>query len=133
MYRKLMTRAESDKLKRMVKMNAHMGIRMGELYPKVESIEIHCELTHRSFCGAPHEKRTWTVTPQDEVYFMIDCLNNECTSAGFDLRDIVSSAIQSHQTEVSGEMRCEGREAPDHPEQSCSGVLKYTIKVLYKQ
>jgi len=133
MYRKHMTRAESENLKQMVKMNAHTGICLGDFYPRVDKIEIHYELRHRSFCDDSHKKRIWTLAPQDEAYFMLDCLNEECTSAGFDLRDIVSSAIQSHQTEKSGEMRCEGQEAPDHPEQSCDGHLKYTIKIVFKQ
>lgn len=39
---------------------------------------------------------------------------------------------RDHLTEKSGEMRCEGQEALDHPEQKCDGTIKYAIKILYK-
>lgn len=66
------------------------------------------------------------------MYFVIDCLNRECTSIGYDLSSVVGSAIRNHVTEVSGTMRCQGNEAPDHPEQSCDGLLSYTIRMTYK-
>ncbi len=130
---KHMTSAESEKLKRMMRTIAHTGIRMEDFYPQVEKIVIHHECEHRSFCGISHDEGTRTINPQNEVYFLLECQNRECTSAGFDLRDVVSSAIHSRQTEVTGEMHCEGQEAPDHPEQRCSGKLKYTIKIFFKQ
>ena len=40
---------------------------------------------------------------------------------------------RDHQTEKTGEMRCEGQEAPDHPEQSCDGYIKYTVSITYKK
>lgn len=132
MFRKHMTKVENEKQKRTMRMNAHTGILIKDLYPQVKNIEIHYEMEHRSFCDISHEKRIWTITPQDEVFFLLDCLNSECTSAGFDLRNEVSSAIHSHRTEVTGKMRCEGQEAHDHPEQSCGGHLQYTIKITYK-
>lgn len=136
MYRKYMrkyiTEGASEKLKRNMQINAHTGIRVEELHPDVEKIEIIHVRDHTSFCGHSHKEGTWTVTSQSEVFFLLECLNRECTSAGFDLRSAVSSAIHSRLTEVSGEMRCEGQEAPDHPEQSCDGHLKYTIKISYK-
>lgn len=132
MYRKHITEAENEKRKRMMRTNAHTGIRMEDFYPQVEKIEIHHERVHRSFCGVSHQEGTWTITPQSEVFFLLDCLNHECTSAGFDLRSAISSAIHSRITELSGKMRCDGQEAPDHPEQSCDGNLQYTIKITYK-
>ena len=114
-------------------MNAHTGIRIEELYPNVEKIEIHHVRNHTSFCGPSHKEGIWTITPQSEVYFLLECLNRECTSAGFDLRSVISTAIHNRQTEVTGVMRCEGQEASDHPEQSCDGSLEYTIKLQYKE
>lgn len=133
MYRKYMTEAQARKLKQ-AQLNAiHTGIRVEQLYPQVEKIEIHHERTYTSFVGRSQQESTWVVTPQSEVCFVLSCLNRECTSIGFDLGSVISSAIHSHKTEVSGEMSCEGQEAPDHPEQSCDGYLKYTIKIVYKQ
>lgn len=132
MYRKYMTEAQARKMKQAQWSAAHTGIRVEQLYPQVEKIEITHVRDHTSFCGQSHEERTWTITPQSEVCFILGCLNSECTSIGFDLGSVISSAIHSRQTEVSGEMDCEGQEAPDHPEQSCDGNLKYSIKISYK-
>ena len=116
MYRKYVTEKASEKLKQTMRMNAHTGIRIEELYPNVEKIEIHHVRDHTSFCGSSHNEGIWTITPQSEVFFLIECLNRECTSAGFNLRSVISSAIHSRMTDLSGEMRCEGQEAPDHPD-----------------
>ena len=51
---------------------------------------------------------------------------------GFDLQDEIYSMHRDHLTEKSGEMRCDGQEAPDHPEQRCDGTIKYRIKIIYK-
>lgn len=133
MYRKCMTEEQSRKLKMEMWRNVHNGIRVEQMYPNVESIDIQYVLDHSSFAGKSHEERTWHITPQNEIAFVIGCLNRECTSIGFDLRNVISSAIHSRQTELSGEMDCEGQEAPDHPEQSCDGHLSYTIKIIYKE
>ena len=133
MYRKHMTGVQARKLK-MAQLNAvHTGIRVEQLYPQVEKIEIHHVRTHTSFVGRSQQEGTWVVTPQSEVCFVLSCLNRECTSIGFDLGSVISSAIHSHKTEVTGEMDCDGLEAPDHPRQRCSGHIHYTIKILYKQ
>ena len=76
-------------------MNAHTGIRIEELYTDVEKIEIHHVREHTFLCGRLHEEETWTITPQNEVCFLLECLNRECTSIGFNLRNIISSAIHN--------------------------------------
>ena len=63
--------------------------------------------------------------------FVLDCLNVECSSAGFDLKNEIYSMYRDHLTKKSGEMRCDGQEAPDHPEQRCSGSLLFTIIITY--
>lgn len=133
MYRNYITEKANEKLKLTMRMNAHTGIRMEQFYPTVEKIVIQYVREHTSFCGLSHKEGTWTITPQSEVYFLIECLNRECTSAGFDLRSVIGSAIRNHETVVSDTMRCQGSEAPDHPEQRCDGKLIYTIKISYKQ
>ena len=96
------------------------------------SIEIHYQLQHNSAFGSLDKEGTRNVNLQSQMCFVFDCLNRECTSAGFDLKDEIYSMRRNHQTEKSGEMRCEGQEAPDHPEQSCDSVLKYSIRISYK-
>lgn len=127
-----MTEEECHKLKRSLFRNAHTGIRVGQLYPNVESIEIHHIRDHGSAFGHSHREGIWTITPQSEACFVLECLNPECSTIGFDLRSVISFAIRDHLTEVNGEMDCEGQEAPDHPEQSCDGHIEYMIKIAYK-
>lgn len=132
MYRKYMTVAQAGKLKQAQLNAVHTGICVEQLYPQVEKIEIHHVRTHSSFVGRSQQEGTWVITPQSEVCFILSCLNRECTSIGFDLGSVISSAIHSHKTEVSGEMDCEEQDALDYPEQSCDGRLEYTIKIIYK-
>ncbi len=132
MYRKHMTDEKNCKFKQMMWQNAHTGVCVEQLYPEVDSIEIHYIRDHSSAFGSSHRDDVWKVTPQSEACFIIECLNPECSTIGFDLGSVISSAIHYHKTEVSGEMDCEGQEAPDHPEQSCDGHVEYTIKIVYK-
>ena len=132
MSRKYMTERECERMKQNQLSSLHRGIYVGDFYPEVEKIEIHHIREHHSFAGESHKEGTWTITPQDELFFVLSCLNRECTSIGFNLQSEIGTAIHAHKTEVSGEMKCGGQEAPDHPEQGCDGSLKYTIKIQYK-
>ena len=133
MFRKHMTEKECERMKQDQLRMLHRGLYVGEFFPQVEKIVIRYIREYHSFAGdAPSEEKTWVITPQSELFFVIGCLNRECTSIGFNLYSVISSAIHTHMTEISGEMKCVGQEAPDHPEQSCDGTLKYTIKIQYK-
>ena len=128
-----MTEAQFEKLKREQLLIRYMDTRrIEEVFPDIASIVILYQLHHSSAFGSRNEERTWNVNLQSQMCFVIDCLNHECTSAGFDLKNEIYSMRRSHQTKLSGEMLCEGQVAPDHPEQSCDGTLKYTIKIQYK-
>lgn len=124
---------ENERQKQRLRSFLHNGRRVEEVYPQVETIEISYLKEHISFVGHNKNEGKWTITPHSEMYFVINCLNRECTSIGFDLSGVVGSAIRSRETEVSGEMKCQGNEAPDHLEQSCDGALKYTIRITYKK
>lgn len=132
MSRKYMTERECERMKQNQLSLLHRGIYVGDFYPEVEKIEIHHIREHHSFAGESHKEGAWTIIPQDELFFVLSCLNRECTSIGFNLQSEIGTAIHAHKTEVFGEMKCGGQEAPDHPEQSCDGSLKYTIKIKYK-
>ena len=136
MARRVLTDAENERQKQHLRALLHRGRYVFETYPQIEKIEITYSRSHNSFAGANPENNkeyTWVVTPQQEDVFLLDCLNHECTSIGFNLGSVISTAIKNQKTEVSGEMGCQGKEAPDHPEQSCDGKLKYTIRIGYKQ
>lgn len=127
-----MSDAENERQKQRIRSFLHNGMRIEDAYPQIEIIEINYLREHNSFVGHNEKDGKWTLTPQSEMYFVIDCLNRECTSIGYELSSVVGSAIRNHETEVSGTMRCQGNEAPDHPEQSCDGSLSYTIRIIYR-
>lgn len=134
MYRKHMTETQYEKMKREQQRLRYMDTRRIEaVFPDIASIEIHFHLHHSSAFGSRDEDRTWNVNLRSQMCFVIDCLNRECTSAGFDLKNEIYAMHRNHLTEKYGAMRCEGQEAPDHPEQSCDGHLEYTIKIVYKR
>lgn len=134
MYRKHMTEAQFEKMKREQHRLRYMDMRrIEEVFPDIVSIETRYQLHHGSAFGSQDKEGTWDVNLQSQMCFVIDCLNRECTSAGFDLKNEIYAMRRDHLTEKSGEMRCDGQEAPDHPEQSCDGQLKYTIKIVFKQ
>lgn len=133
MSRKYMTDRECEKIKQKQLQLLHRGIYVADFYPQVEKIVIHHVREHHSFAGEFHKEGTWTITPQSELFFVLECLNRECTTIGFNLQSVIGSAIHARKTEITGEMKCGGQEAPDHPEQSCDGSLKYIVTITYKK
>lgn len=133
MYGKYMTPAQFEKLKRSQQQVRNMDTRrIEDVFPDIEKIEITYHLHHGSAFGNQEKDGTWNVNLQSHMCFVFDCLNRECSSMGFDLQDEIYSMHRDHLTEKSGEMRCDGQEAPDHPEQRCDGTIKYRIKIIYK-
>lgn len=129
-----MTEAQFAKLKQEQLRYRYLDTRkVEEVFPDIEKIEISYHLQHRSAFGTQNKHNTWTVSPNSQAVFVFDCLNRECSSFGFDLKNVIESMYRLHQNESSGEMRCDGQEAPDHPEQSCGGTLEYTIHIEYKE
>lgn len=134
MYGRYMTESQFERLKQeQLRQRYSDSRRIEEVFPNISSIEIIYQLRHSSAFGSKEKEGIWNVNLQSQMCFVIDCLNPECTSAGFDLKNEIYSMCREYLTEKSGEMRCEGQEAPDHPEQSCDSHLKYTIKIVFKQ
>lgn len=134
MYGKKMSPTQLEKMKRAQKLARYMDTRrIGEVFPDIESIEIEYHLQHISIFGKLEEDKIWNINLQGQMCFFIDCLNRECSSAGFDLKDEIYTMQREHITEKSDVIHCNGQEAPDHPEQRCGGSLKYTIKICYKR
>lgn len=133
MYRRYITKAQFEQLKKeQLRLRYWDSRRIEEVFPDISSIEVFYHLRHSSAFGSKENEGIWNVTLQSPMCFVIDCLNPECSSAGFDLKNEIYSMYREHVAEMSGDMRCEGQEAPDHPEQSCDCRLKYTIKIAYK-
>ena len=129
-----MTNAQFEQLKREQMRIRYMDTRrVEEVFPDIEKIELSYNLHHSSAFGSQDKEGAWIITPQSQMVFVIACLNRECSSGGFDLKNEIYSMRRERQTEKTGTMSCEGQEAPDHPEQSCNGSIKYEIKITYKR
>ena len=87
---------------------------------QIEKIEIDYTIEHHSAFGMQRQEHKCVYKPQFEAFFIISCIHRECSSIGFDLGNEIFSMWHSRQEEMSGEKKCQGQEAPDHPEQSCS-------------
>ena len=127
-----MTDIQNEKQKRATLNAYHTGIRIEETFPNIERIEIGYNRTHPTAFGPNNVEETMVLKPNFEAFFILPCLNRECSSVGFDLSNDIFDMYRAHQKEKTGRMNCCGQEAPDHPEQSCSGTLEYTIKIEYK-
>lgn len=123
---------QNEKQKRATLNAYHTGIRIEETFPNIERIEIDYTKSHHSAFGSIVKEGSLVLKPKFENFFIIPCLNRECSSVGFDLSNDIFDMYRVHQNEKSGRLKCCGQEAPDHPEQSCSGTLEYTIKIEYK-
>lgn len=87
MYRKYMTDAQFYKLKQEQQKYKYMDMRtVEEVFPEIDKIEITYHLHRFSAFGRQDKKGARIVTPQNQAIFVFDCLNRECSSAGFDLK-----------------------------------------------
>lgn len=128
-----MSEAQYEKLKREQACIRYMDTRTKEeVFPDIEKIEIIYHLHHGSAFGNQERDWTWNVNMQSQIDFVIECLNRECTSIGFDLKNEIYDMYKERKTEKTGTKHCDGQEAPDHPEQRCDGTIKYMIKISYK-
>ena len=127
-----LTEAENHKRRLQNYLNHCDRRQISELYSEVNKIVIEFEVEHSSAFGEVHKKHVFIFNINSEATFIIDCLNRECTSGIFDLKDDIYSMGREKISDYEGEQRCTGSEAPDHMYQSCSGKIKYKIHIDYK-
>lgn len=127
-----MTEHQNDKQKRQRRMILTDTRTLFDVFPNVAQITINYEISHISAFGHIRINRTMIKTPSDRNDFTIDCLNRECTEGWFDLKGVIWNMIRLKQITQSGDMRCNGYEAPDHMNQSCGGTLVYKINIKYQ-
>lgn len=133
MNRRYMTTKENNKRKQEHRCHRESNlITLSEKFPDIANIKILYTNQHKSIFSSREEKKERDISPDKLADFVIDCLNDECSSSGFDLSDDIYSMRREHKIELTNKIDCEGQEAPDHPEQRCGGTLEYTIKITYK-
>ena len=108
-----------------------MEYRISELHPNVDHIEIEYRIEHKSPITVPEVKGKAEYGGESLPEFDFLCPNRECTCGHISLYSEVASMLAHSQKDRSGEKRCEGSEATDHPEQ-CASVLHYRIHVSYR-
>lgn len=101
-------------------------------YPTVKSITICYHQVYRSAFGTTDREKVlhYDTTSRDD--FLIECLNRECTSIGYNLKYIISDMVAHKETKKKDKIDCEGSEAPDHMYQRCGSCLYYEIIIIYK-
>lgn len=128
-----MTHKENDEIKSKQLSWYYSSLQnISELYPSVSSIIIKYNQIYRSAFGTDKKESILNFGSSERNFFLIKCLNRECTSIGFDLGNIISNMVQSKEVEKDGDMDCKGSESPDHLYQSCGSSLHYSIKIVYK-
>ena len=80
-----MTVTQNEKQKQSTLNAYHTGIRIEETFPNIERIEIGYIRTHQTSFGPNNVKEAMVLKPKFEAFFIIPCLNRECSSVGFDL------------------------------------------------
>lgn len=106
---------------------------ISDYYPTVTSIIINYHQIHRSAFGTTEKENVLNNNTTSRDDFLIDCLNRECTSIGFNLKHIISDMVVHQETYKKGKLDCEGSEAPDHLYQSCGSSLWYNITIKYNK
>ena len=102
-----------------------------EVYPSIKKVEIEYTMKHISVFGKSESSKTLIYEPECPNIFEIDCINRECTQEYFDLKSEVRNMFALNISEGTGTMRCQGKEALDHLEQSCDTTLDYKITIEY--
>ncbi|MFK7886318.1 MAG: hypothetical protein AB8G16_05575 [Gammaproteobacteria bacterium] len=71
--------------------------------------------------------------PQALAFFEFRCKNVECAHGGFDVSDSITSAIEDHQTEVSGRRVCRGWHGKRRINQvRCHYELNFRVNIAYE-
>ena len=127
-----MTRKQNEERRRQNWLNLYDVRTISAVFPNIEKIVIEYEVIHKSVFGNQKETHTLTYSSNSQANFIIECLNGECTSGYFDLKNVISTMVCEKLSTFEGTLNCTGSEAPDHIYQRCSGNLSYNISIEYK-
>ena len=105
---------------------------ISDIYPTVDKITIRYKQIYRSAFGTSEDEKELKYTSSSRNDFLIKCLNRECTSIGYDLRDEIEDMIYCRESSREGSINCDGSEAPDHLYQRCGSSLHYYIQITFK-
>lgn len=100
-----------------------------EIYPDVESMRIVADVSAYS-----EQHYDFIIKPADSLNMAIlPCENRNCTAGYFFLNEKIRFALARKESTIEGEMKCSGNDSPNHPHQSCIGILKYRVEITYRR
>lgn len=108
------------------------GIRIKELFPRVECIVIEYQITYISAFGKMTKSGRAEYDPDFEADFSFGCINDSCTGKGFDLYSEVSMMAAKGETERSGCIWCDGNESRKH-RTTCHTSFTYSVYLEYQK
>lgn len=100
-------------------------------WPFIQKIVVDYHAVHPWSSRPNEDKGTISFTADDQAVFLLKCPTNDCTIGHLDITRDISSMVANKETCCHFEKLCPGREAKDHPEQSCMTMFTYTISITY--
>jgi len=80
---------------------------VSEHFPGVSSIIINVKNSYEGI-NPITILRTFNFWPSSHAYFDIECLSKDCVDGGFDLHQVVTMMIRTHNEFGEGELVCDG-------------------------
>jgi len=105
---------------------------LAEAYTELKSLTV--EFAHFNPEGVSRNSEVkYTVNPAfAKSVFRLDCPNHECVRGDFDLSNALAEAIARRQTDVSGELCCQGWLSKTTIDRvQCRNILRYNLRLAY--
>ncbi len=99
---------------------------ISEHFPEVSSIVINMTNSYGGI-NPITVSRTLNFCTNSYAYFNVECLSKDCLDGGFDLNQVITMMIRSHQGLREGELVCDGDNLyPNHSH------IYYNVTIQYK-
>lgn len=105
---------------------------LAQKYPQVKSVDLG--LANFGADGAAcHSRFKYSLNPAGaKSVIRFACHNSECVDGDFDLGGVLEEAVRTRQTDVSGELQCQGWKSRTVIGASrCGSLLQYALRVEY--
>lgn len=104
-----MTRKQNEERRRQNWLNLYDERLVSAVFPNIEKMVIEYEVIHKSVFGNQKRTHTSTYSPNSRANFIIECLNGECTSGYFDLKNVISTIVCKKLSTLEGRLNCHSR------------------------
>lgn len=105
-----------------------------ERYPNIENISLKLDFTYLGI-DKIEKSRTLEFTPNDRVYFKIDCINPECVDTDLDLSSEIQTMIYKKESILKGRKTCNGYQDFERfkaKNYHCLTTMNFEIEIKYK-